>query len=333
MISLRRNLDDLDAFEEARRAYVEAATGLAKAAAEPFPHEADGEALGPALEKWVREFAEIRDLDAVREAGRAAAELLHEGWSRIAAGLHAREHALTEIISLLAETAAKLDGANRDFYRGLRESAREIEKVGRIENIEMLRENLAARLAGMRDVVDRQEKRADAHLSELRSGISEAKRRSETVSRLVRAPALGDLPSRRHARQRLAEFGERRVSLAMVALAGLGPVGRRYGPEAVEDLRGDFVARLRAAAPPETHLYQWSDQAVATVSERASPDDLQALLRELSGEIARQPLKSSVPHRGNMPIEPRYTVSSVDAKRAETWFDQALAALASPGEA
>ncbi len=312
MLSIKKHLDQPGGNDEVRQALRNAVAETLGAIGERVPC-ADPDRrkrLAFDLGAHQRRIRELKEAEAIRQTAQKAIEAMADGWDQFASTLKEREHGLTEIIGLLAETASRLDSSNSDFYRGLRYSVKGLEEVGRIENIAALREALQDRLGTLEDNVDRQEAETRESWDGLQQGLDKARSEAKSMSQLVNTSSLGALPTRKHAEQLLTELSERRQPfvVAAVALGDFKDLARRYGDGQAREIVGRMTKRFQADLPADFQLYQWDERTIAAIVERGVAGEVGRQLAGLSRELRKSSVNESDPELRDLRFEPRFGV-------------------------
>lgn len=307
MLSIKKHIDNLDGAEAMLAARQEVFDCLLEVTRERMPCRDDAERkrFADEIEGWARELRRRGQPQAVRDWAEDGAAILHQQWDRFADYLRERETTLTEIISLLARTAGRLDESNRDFYQLLNRSVKSLEEVGQIQSISILRSKLAERLERLDLAVNLRQSESTEQITGLKSNLEKARSEVQAFSRLVNTRPLRALPSRRHAEQLLEELAEskRPFSLAALTLSGMDSFARRYGDDCVETLRAGLIDRLRKLTPADTHLYQWDSEVVVLLTETGDSSDMEKLMESLASGLRRTPLESK--QSRSAPIAPQ----------------------------
>ena len=180
------------------------------------------------------------------------------------------------MISLLAETAGRLDSSNRTFYQGLHRTVEHLGEAGRIEDISILRRALSDHLGKLESDVKQQEAASRQALDQMQAGLESAKSKVEAFGRFVHTETLSATPLRRHAEAYIAELvgRQRPFRLAVVKLKGIDAVERRYGEAVLEAVLEQFADRLTAAAPGDGRLYRWAAGLFLVIAEKAEAGEL-----------------------------------------------------------
>ena len=251
MISIKKHMDDWSVAQRIQQAYQSLMDRFLETALDRIPAKdaSAARALRGAVAAANGKLKAAGDAEALERVGVELLETLAGGWDDAAAYFVERERGLTEIISLLARTAGKLDASNRNFYSNLYQSVEALEKVGSIDDISALRKALGEHLHRIEDMVSAQEQVSAQGFQALQTTLESAKTKAETISRLVTAAPLTSLPSRRSSLSATywpaAEFSRWESSRSSAWLRSRAATAKRRPPRFYEVSRRSCARRCR----------------------------------------------------------------------------------------
>ena len=310
MISIKKHLDGSPEAANIMEAYLRIIEEMLDLSRDRMPSQgADRETAVKFLE-WaasLRKQTSVKGVDGCRSE---IVRILSERWDEMESYLKEREGELTAIIALLAETAAKLDESNRDYYRNLHRSVETLKAVGAIDDISVLRRTLSEHLKQLKNTLSRQETVSRQTIGDLQGGLDRARSEAQAIGRLVSSAPLSPFPTRRHAENYLADLLEQQqpFAFAMVRVEKLDAVERRYGDESAAEVLRAFSQLLRDELPPAANVYRWEDAAFVAVTDRMESSELGDCLARLADKLRSKPLEIGEGTRKPAPIEPTYAV-------------------------
>ncbi len=310
MISIKKHLDGSPEPVNIMENYLQIIEEILDLSRDRMPSHGSNRETAVKFSAWVASLREQTSAKGVDGCRSEIVCILNERWDGMESYLKEREDELTAIIALLAETAAKLDESNRDYYRNLHRSVETLKAVGEIDDISVLRRTLSAHLKKLKDTVSRQETVSRQTISDLQGELDRARSEAQAIGRLVSSTPLSPFPTRRHAENYLADLLERQqpFAFAMVRVEKLDAVARRYGDEEAEEMLRAFSQVLRDELPEAANLYAWEDAAFVAVTDRMESSEFGDYLARLADQLRSKPLEIGEGVRKPAPIEPTYAV-------------------------
>ena len=262
------------------------------------------------LSRWMATLRKQKAAEGVDTARADILRTLSGRWDAMDSHLRERENELTAIIALLAETAARLDESNRDYYRNLYRSVETLKAIGQIDDISVLRRALSEHLKQLKQTVGKQETATQETISDLQAGLDQARSKAKAVAQLVSSVPLAQFPSRRHAESYLTELLDRQqaFAFAMIKIARLDAVARRYGDDSAAEVIEAFSGVLRDELPLSANIYSWEDDTFVAVTDRMESLELSDCLGRLAEQLRAKPIEIGEGTRRPAPIEPTYAV-------------------------
>ena len=295
MISIQKHMRDQMSAGATRKAYQKLLDGILETTTEHMSSAGDDsrESFSKDLAQLVQRLKKQENAQDIEAASQPIVERLASQWRHLENHIALRERELTGIISLLAETAGRLDRSNKSFYANLSQAVQTLEEIGQMDDISVLRRALSDHVRKLKDTVASQEAFAYEALAGMQSTLETAKTRIQATSRLVSSGALESLPERRHAEQFLGELisKARPFSLGVVRLDGLERVARRYGDAAARKVLQQFSARLSDHVSPQVYPYRWSTRAFVIVSDHLPESVLRSELAQFLRRSGSRPFE------------------------------------------
>jgi len=230
----------------------------------------------------VGRLKEQENIQGIEVSSQAIVSRLASQWEQVESHVVLRERELTGIISLLAETAGRLDHSNKSFYANLGQTVQTLEDIGKIGDISVLRKALSDNVRRLKNTVTSQEAIASEALAGMQDTLETAKTSVQGIGRLVSSEALDSLPGRRHAEQFIGELTGKQLpfSLGVVRVDGLDRVARRYGDASAKRVCQQFSEKLRDHVSPQVYPYRLTANACVVVSDHLSESELRSELSE-----------------------------------------------------
>ena len=284
MISIQKHMHDQMSAAATRKAYQKLLDEILNTTAEHMPSADDDshDSFSKDLGRLVNRLKGQENAQDIEASSREIVARLVSQWLQVQSHIVRRERELTGIISLLAETAGRLDHSNRSFYENLGQAVQTLEEIGRIDDISVLRRALSDHVSRLKNTVTSQEAVASEALAGMQDTLETAKTTILAMSRLVSSDPLESLPGRRHAEQFIAELTGKACpfSLGVVRVDGLERVARRYGDASAQRVLQQFSARLGDQSSPHVYPYRWAPNAFVIVSDHLSASKLRGELSE-----------------------------------------------------
>ena len=304
MISIKKHLDDQRSALAIRRALHGVIDAILAATSEhvPVADETARRRFSEDLERLAKQLKQRNDASTVRESSQALARVLTEQWTATAGYFSRRERELAGIITLLAETASRLDTSNKGFYEDLHRTVENLESVSEIDDISSLRQSLSEHVRHLQGTVARQEAAAKQMMEGIYGGIDAAKTQVQAMSRFVTTEPLTNLPSRRHGEEFLADLlrGKRPFCFGVVTIARLDLLDRRYGRKQVEAVLANFAPQLSGRLAAQVHLYSWARGVFVAFGERMAANQLREELSAFLREVGSKPFSTG--EKGSPPV-------------------------------
>ena len=309
MISIKKHLDEQKSALAVRRALHEVIDAILAATCEhaPVADETARQRFSENLEHLAKRLRQQDDASAVRESSAAFVGVLREHWTAAATYFSQRERELAGIITLLAETASRLDTANKGFYEDLHRAVENLESVSKIDDISSLRRSLSEHVKNLQSAVTRQEVAARQMMKGISSGINAAKTQVDAMSRFVTTEPLTNLPSRSHGEEFLVDLlrGKHPFCLAVVTLARLDLLERRYGRNPTETVLADFARQLGDRLAARVHLYVWERGVFVAFGDRIAASELREELSAFLREVGSKPFSTGDKGSPVVTLEPQ----------------------------
>ena len=310
MISIKKHLGGSPEAAKLFEAYLQVIEETLALSRDRMRAPASKQEGGEELSRWVASLRKQKDGEGVDRARADILRMLNARWDAMETYLRERESELTAIIALLAETAAKLDESNRDYYHNLHRSVETLKAIGEIDDISVLRRALSVHLKQLKGTVTQQETVSRQSISDLQAGLDKAQSKAKAVGQLVSTAPLSRFPSRRHAESYLEELLDRQqaFAFAMVRVERVDAIARRYGDEAAAEVLQAFSEILRAELPPSANIYSWEDATFVALADRMESSELSDCLARLAEQLRSKPIEIGEGARRPAPIEPTYAV-------------------------
>ena len=310
MISIKKHLGGSPEAAKLFEAYLQVIEETLALSRDRMRAPASKQEGGEELSRWVASLRKQKDGEGVDRARADILRMLNARWDAMETYLRERERELTAIIALLAETAAKLDESNRDYYHNLHRSVETLKAIGEIDDISVLRRALSVHLKQLKGTVTQQETVSRQSISDLQAGLDQAQSKAKAVGQLVSTAPLSRFPSRRHAESYLEELLDRQqaFAFAMVRVERVDAIARRYGDEAAAEVLQAFSEILRAELPPSANIYSWEDATFVALADRMESSELSDCLARLAEQLRSKPIEIGEGARRPAPIEPTYAV-------------------------
>ena len=284
MISIQKHMHDQMTAAATRKAYQKLLDEILNTTAEHMPWADDDshDSFAKDLAQLVKRLKGQENAHDIEASSREIVARLVSQWRQVESDIVRRERELTAIISLLAETAGRLDHSNKSFYEKLGQAVQTLEDIGNIDDISVLRRALSDHVSRLKNTVASQEALASEALAGMQNTLETAKTSIQAMSRLVSSDALESLPGRPHAEQFIGELTGKACpfSLGVVRLDGLERVARRYGDASAQRVLQKFSARLGDQLSPQVYPYRWTTNAFVIVSDQLSESELRGELSE-----------------------------------------------------
>ena len=284
MISIQKHMHDQMTAAATRKAYQKLLDEVLHTTAEHMPaaDEDSHDSFSRDLAQLVNRLKRQETAQDIEASSREIVARLASGWRQVESHIVRRERELTAIISLLAETAGRLDHSNKSFYENLGQAVQTLEDIGNTDDISVLRRALSDHVRRLKNTVAIQEALASEALAGMQDTLETVKTSIQAMSRLVSSDALESLPGRRHAEQFIAELSGKAspFSLGVVRLDGLERVARRYGDASARRVLRQFSTRLADQVSPQVYPYRWTTNAFVIVSDHLSESELRGELAE-----------------------------------------------------
>ena len=208
MISIQKHMQDQMSAATTRKAYQKLLDGILKTTAEHMTSADDDshDSFSKDLAQLVHRLKGQETAQDIEASSEAIVARLTSQWRHVESHIARRERELTGIISLLAETAGRLDHSNKNFYANIGHAVQTLEDIGKIDDISVLRRALSDHVSRLKNTVTSQEAFASEALAGMQDTLETAKTSIKEMSRLVSSDALESLPGRRHAEQFIAEL-------------------------------------------------------------------------------------------------------------------------------
>lgn len=253
-------------------------------------------------------------IDELLRADSWASELLKKingHWSNLETENERHRLALTDVITLLAETASQADRGHSEFYDSILTSVRSIEQVGQLEDIHALRSSLNDHLSALRRAVETQRKESEMYRQSIDTNLAEVREQVHVFSRLIHSEPLSLLPTADHGRQLIGELIELRRPFvtAAIELEGIETVEHRFDKAVADRVWDRFRARTQSALPVTVHLCRWRRRLLVAVSDQMEEPALREHLEELKREVRDNPLKDEEMTRA-LALSPRVHVET-----------------------
>ncbi len=174
MISIKKHLDVSPEAAKLFEAYLQVIEETLALSRDRMRAPTSKQEAGEDLSKWVASLRKQKDGEGVDRARADILRMLNGRWDAMESYLRERESELTAIIALLAETAAKLDESNRDYYRNLHRSVETLKAIGEIDDISVLRRALSEHLNQLKESVSTQETVTQQTIGDLQAGLDQA---------------------------------------------------------------------------------------------------------------------------------------------------------------
>ena len=310
LISIKKHLDVSPEAAKLFEAYLQIIEETLALSRDRMRAPTSKQEAGEDLSKWMASLRKQKDGEGVDRARADILRMLNGRWDAMETYLRERESELTAIIALLAETAAKLDESNRDYYRNLHRSVETLKAIGEIDDISVLRRALSEHLKQLKKSVSTQETVTQQTIGDLRAGLDQARSKAKAVGQLVSTAPLSRFPSRRHAESYLGELLDRQqaFAFAMVRVERVDAIARRYGDESAAEVLQAFSDILRDELPPSANIYSWEDATFVAVADRMESSELSDCLARLAEQLRSKPIEIGDGRRRPAPIEPTYAV-------------------------
>ena len=304
MISIKKHLDEQRSALATRRALHEVIDAILATTCEhvPVADETTRRRFSEDLERLAKRLRQQSDASAVLESSQALVRVLTEQWTATAAYFSQRERELAGIITLLAETASRLDTSNKGFYEDLHRSVENLESVCEIDDLSSLRQSLAEHVKHLQGTVAQQEVAAKEMMEGIYGGIDAARTQVEAMSRFVTTEPLTNLPSRRHGEELLVDLlrGKRPFCLGIVTVARLDLLDRRYGRKQTEAVLANFARQLSDRLAAQVHLYIWARGVFVAFGDRIAANELREELSAFLRGVGSKPFSTG--EKGSPPV-------------------------------
>ena len=278
-----------------REAYQKLLDGVLQTTAEHMPSADDEshESFSDDLAQLLGRLREQESAPGIEASSQAIVARLASQWGLVENHIVRRERELTGIISLLAETAGRLDHSNKSFYANLGQTVKTLEDIGKIGDISVLRKALSDNVRRLKNTVTSQEAVASEALTGMKDTLEAAKTSVKGISRLVSSEALDTMPGRRHAEQFISELigKERPFSLGVVRVDGTDRVARRYGDASAKRVLHRFSEKLSDHVSHQVYPYRWAANAFVVVSGQLPEPDLRSELSEFLRKAGAGPFE------------------------------------------
>ena len=309
MISIKKHLDEQKSALATQRALHGVIDAILAAICEhaPAADETARRRFSEDLERLAKRLRQQNDDAAVRESSPALVHVLTERWTSTAGYFSQRERELAGIITLLAETASRLDTSHKGFYEDLHRTVENLESVSEIEDLSSLRQSLSEHLRHLQGTVARQEVATEQMMEGIYGGIDAAKTQVQAMSRFVTTQPLTNLPSRRHGEEFLVDLlrGRRPFCLGIVTVARLDLLDRRYGRQQTEAVLANFARQLSDQLTAQVHLYIWARGVFVAFGERMAPHELREELSSFLREVGSKPFSTAEKGSPAVTLEPQ----------------------------
>ncbi len=295
MISIQKHMQDQMSAATTRKAYQKLLDGILKTTAEHMTSADDDshDSFSNDLAQLVHRLKGQENAQDIEASSEAIVARLTSQWRHVESHIARRQRELTGIISLLAETASRLDHSNKNFYANIGQAVQTLEDIGKIDDISVLRRALSDHVSRLKNTVTSQEAFASDALAGMQDTLETAKTSIKAMSRLVSSDALESLPGRRHAEQFIAELTGKACpfSLGVVRLDGLERVARRYGDAAAQRVLQQFSAKLGDQVSSQVYPYRWTTNAFVVVSDHLPESALRGELAEFLRQSGAGPFE------------------------------------------
>ena len=304
MISIKKHLDEQESALATQRALHGVIDAILAAICEhaPAADETARRRFSEDLERLAKRLRQQSDASAVLESSQALVRALTEQWTATAGYFSQRDRELAGIITLLAETASRLDTSNKGFYEDLHRTVENLESVSKIDDLSSLRQSLSEHVRHLQGTVARQEVAAEQMMEGIYGGIDAAKTQVQAMSRFVTTEPLTNLPSRRHGEEFLGDLfrGKRPFCLGIVTVARLDLLDRRYGRQQTEAVLANFARQLSDRLTAQVHLYIWARGVFVAFGERMAANELREELSAFLRAVGSKPFSTG--ERGSPPV-------------------------------
>ena len=295
MISIQKHMRDQMSAGTTRDAYQKLVDEVLETTTEHMPSADDESHLSFSqdLAQLVGRLKEQENPQGIEASSQAIVARLATQWRQVEGDIARRERELTGIISLLAETAGRLDHSNKSFYANLGHAVQTLEEIGKTDDISVLRKALSDHLTKLKDNVTNHETVAHEALAGMQTTLETAKTRIQAMGRLVSSDALDSLPGRPHAEQFIGELigKDRPFTLGVVRVDGLERIARRYGGASGQRVLRQFSQRLADHVSAQAYPYRWTKNAFVVVSDRLSEFEVRGELSEFLRRSGSEPIE------------------------------------------
>jgi len=203
-----------------------------------------------------------------------------------------REQEFKRVIVLLAERAARLEPAHKQFYFELRDRAQSLQNLTQLPELGFLRRKLAE-MAPAGQVTAQQEPVSPHQLNRLELELEQAYQRIMLLSQAAENDSLTRLPARGVAERRIRELVDKAHSfaVAIVVLENQEALIDRYGAACGDDIVRKVAQQLHEKLPQRVFLSRWGGPAFVGLAERLTAAVMRTILQKILTDIAAEPLE------------------------------------------
>ncbi len=287
MISLRKQMDRLEALERGRAAltaYLGLLTALdATAAAMP-----GGEGLQ--CQDGLRAIREYLGPEA--DSGIIARSLrdAEQAIQALAQAINRRDGDYKQILMIMAEAGATMVQAGNSYGEELRGIAAEVEAITRLESLAEVRRRLSVHVCELRDAAERARHNGESEARRLQQQLQATKEKLQSAALLAETDALTGVANRRRGEQALREAADARAGLSVLSmdLNGFKRINDTYGHAQGDALLRLVAQHVRRCLREKDVLCRWGgDEFIVVMAGTALPDAQAAvrIRRDVFGEF------------------------------------------------
>lgn len=314
MISIRKHLERLSGEEHVRKAFLGMVDSFLTITRKRVP-VADAEEHAwfcASLENLQARLQEDPSPTNVEVVSALLNKTLEDHWVKLSQQTKHREEELKRIISLLAESAAQLDGEHKAFYLSLRKTVQNFQSISQMEDVTYMRKKLSEQVSHLQETVHRHETASGDAVARLRHELDEAHKQIATLMQATSEDQLTRLPARAQGEKKmldLIEAGEG-FCVAMAVIERLDLINLRYGPEYGDDVLRKFAKRVRELLPKRVFLCRWGGPAFVAFVDQLTAGEVRAMFDRTLDTIAAEPLEVHIRGGGMVHITARFAVHS-----------------------
>lgn len=271
MISLRKQMDNLDNAEARARALASAFLGLLQA----IPKVAlppGGELAAKCreiLEKAAEPLKNSPRVPEIENAGAVAIQQVDEVSRSNKLAIEQRDSALKEVVETVAWAISSFKGHGERHKSNLTRLADGFEALSRVEDVDELRRRLREDVHTLRETVEQMRRESEESVRRLETQVTTFQERVEQARRGSDVDRLTGLGSRREAERALQRAAKRegQVCLLLFDVEGFRQINHVHGSLFGDKLLRALTHALRERYPGEGTLFRWGADEFLALAE------------------------------------------------------------------